>query len=141
MPRPFSGSGDGGAHLGLLADDDGGGQVVDDERQLLLGAPPVRRAEERPHPGAGHQQLLDAEGVLPEPEDPVAPAHAVGGQPGRDPSGAVVELGPGQADVAVGDSSPVRAGSGVLSDEVGDGEPLRERHCSILSHATITAAA
>ncbi len=96
----------------LLPDDERGCEIVDHERQLVGLLTPVRRTEHRPDLATREEQLLDAEGVLPEPQDPVA---------GSDArvlhcAGAAVDagrgLGPGQRDVGVARRPASRAGPG-----------------------------
>ena len=97
------------ADLLLLPDDQLRREVVDDERELVGLLAPVRRAEHRAELGAGQQQLLDAEAVLPEPQDAVTASDANSCERVRGTIHAFVERAPIEVHIAVRDRERVGA--------------------------------
>ena len=71
--------------------------------------------------------------VLAGPQDHVVPADAEVAEGVGQPARPLVELGPGQADVAVDGGIGERVGAGVLTGDVGQGEAVELVHRSIVA--------
>ena len=110
--------------LGLVHHD-GGREVVEHERHLAARLPPVHRAEEGTDLGRREQALEQPEGVLAEPDDPVARVHAVGEQRVREPVDPLVEGGVGEAHVAVDRRRLRRTGAPVLAQHVAERQAVQ----------------
>jgi len=113
------------ADLLVLPDDHARAEVVDREGHLRWCPAPVARADHCPDLGRRAEQFIDAEGILAEPQDPVALADPAAAQRVRQPADPLVQLRPGQAIRPVNEGEPVGVAAAVLGDDVPDGGMAR----------------
>ena len=125
------------ADLLLLPHDDARREVLDDEAQLCRALAPVGRAQHRADPSARQQQLEHAEGVLPEPQHPLAVDDALRDEDAGHAVDARVELGVAQRDVTVDHGDLMRSAAGVLAQQ----RVVRQDLAAIHVHGSGQAAA
>ena len=129
------------ADLLLLPDHHLGAEVLDREGHLRRGPPPVAGAHHRPDLGRRAEQLVDPEGVLAEPQDPVARADPRRAQRVGQPVDPLVEFRPGQVVLAVGQRQLARVAAAVLGNDVPDGDLTRGHGFSWCSGRAYSVAA
>src|SRR5207248_11605642 len=114
--------------LFVLPDHDPGVDVADDELELLRCLSPVDRAEDAAHLGRREQALQHSVTVLPEPEDAVAPAEALGEQGVGQAVHPVVHLGERGAIAPADEGIALWVAPPVLAQDVAESQRVQEIH-------------